>query len=62
MPLDRFGQDDPREWLNRAHSLKNNGETLPPFLDEAVGLADFAVEARYPGTVEKVSELEYLQR
>ncbi len=32
---------------------------IPPFLQEAVALTDFAVEARYPGTAEEVTEEEY---
>jgi HEPN domain-containing protein len=111
MPRKRFAQDDPREWLNRAHSnllqaqdqrpgvyledlcfqaqqatekavkavllhrrvrfpyihdlselvnlLGKSDEVIPPFLQEAVGLTDYAVEARYPGPSEEVTQEEY---
>ncbi len=39
--------------------LQKSGEVIPPFLQEAVGLTDFAVEARYPGTAEEVTQEEY---
>jgi HEPN domain-containing protein len=35
--------------------LEKNGEVIPPFLEEAVELTDFAVEARDPGPTEEVT-------
>ncbi len=112
MAPDRLPQDDPREWLNRAHSnliqardekpgvyledlcyqaeqaaekalkavflfrgmrfpyihdlaelvnlLSKAGHKVPPEVEDAVGLTDFAVEARYPGTAEPITREEYL--
>lgn len=39
--------------------FNKQGEVTPPFLQNAVSLTDFAVEARYPGTAEQVSVEEY---
>jgi len=39
--------------------LRKSGEKIPPFLEEAVELTDFAVEARYPSTAEEVTPEEY---
>ena len=35
------------------------GEEIPPGVREAARLSDFAVEARYPGTAEPVTEAEH---
>jgi len=39
--------------------LRKSGEPIPPLLEQAVELTDFAVEARYPSTAEDVTEEEY---
>lgn len=39
--------------------LRKSGEPIPLLLEQAVELTDFAVEARYPGTAEDVTEEEY---
>ena len=111
MPPKRFAQDDPREWINRAHSnliqakdeqagvyledlcfqaqqatekaikavllhsqirfpyihdlaelvnlLRKSGEPIPPEIEDAVGLTDYAVQVRYPSTAEDVTRAEY---
>jgi len=39
--------------------LERNGVALPEEISEAVILSDYAVEARYPGPMEPVTEEEY---
>ncbi|MFQ5605408.1 MAG: HEPN domain-containing protein [bacterium] len=41
--------------------IKENGITWPEELDEAAELSEYAVETRYPGFFEEVSEVEYLK-
>jgi HEPN domain-containing protein len=42
-----------------ASLLEKNGEVLPEIVKEAVELTEFAVEARYPGPFEPVTEEEH---
>ncbi len=39
--------------------LEQGGVQIPPEIQEAVGLTDYAVEARYPGTAEPITREEY---
>ena len=39
--------------------LQQEGQKVPPQIREAIRLSDYAVEARYPGIVEPVSQEEY---
>ncbi len=39
--------------------LRKGGEHIPPEVEQAVELTDFAVEARYPSTAEAVTREEY---
>ncbi len=57
MPSERFPPDDPREWLNR--TLEEHGISIPPQVRDAARLTDYAVESRYPGLAEPVTEEEY---
>jgi HEPN domain-containing protein len=39
--------------------LEQGGVQVPPEIQAAVGLTDYAVEARYPGTAEPITHEEY---
>lgn len=41
--------------------LEQSGVTLPENIRAAAGLSDYAVETRYPGSLERVTEEEYRQ-
>lgn len=41
--------------------LDKGGHPVSPEVEDAVGLTDFAVEARYPGTAEPITHEEYLE-
>lgn len=41
------------------HLLEEGGEEVPPEIHEAARLSDYAVEARYPGLAEPVTQEEY---
>lgn len=41
------------------HILEKHGEELPREVREAAALSDYAVEARYPGVTEPVTDEEY---
>lgn len=41
------------------HLLEEDGEIIPDDVRRVARLADYAVEARYPGSAEPVTEQEY---
>ncbi|MBI3015047.1 MAG: HEPN domain-containing protein [Candidatus Tectomicrobia bacterium] len=56
MPPKTDPTGQPKEWLRRA---KGEGHSIPQEIWEAVDLTDYAVETRYPGPAEPVTQKEY---
>ncbi len=51
----------PHNLIDLIRLLETNGVSVPPAVRESGHLTDFAVEARYPGLSEPVTEEEYAE-